>query len=158
MSGFLNNPNCLCPSCRQKNLASFRTSHGNSFNCFEPKTHCSCPRCQKKHKEVKLDVDVVISKKGGKEMCPKCHDSHKKFDGTPICKYLRTLKPVKPVGAIIIGGIEMAVTMFLHFDEKTGMATFLDVDGRVLVVGCDQLDGIILNAPAVAEPDPGAEE
>lgn len=150
MSGFINNPKCSCPSCRQKNLASFRTSHDDFCNCVQPKKHCNCHECQQKHKQVKLNA--LISIKGGKDMCHKCHDPHKKFDGKPICKYLRTLKPVKPVGAIIIGGTEMAVTMFLHFDEKTGMATFMDVNGRVFVVACDQLDAVIINPPAVAEP------
>lgn len=78
-------------------------------------------------------------------MCSHCsHHGNKKFS-SPICTFLRTLSAGDDVDTLIIGGQDKNVDAFVSFDEKTGIATFVQNNGAVLVVGCDQLDALLID-------------
>ncbi|HDR5354446.1 TPA: hypothetical protein QCS32_006285 [Bacillus thuringiensis] len=64
---------------------------------------------------------------------------------SPMCKFLKTLTAGDDVDTLIIGGQTQAVDAFVSFDEKTGIATFVRNNGAVFVVGCDQLDAVIID-------------
>ncbi|MED3202120.1 hypothetical protein [Bacillus toyonensis] len=72
------------------------------------------------------------------------YKSSKKFS-TPICEFLKSLKAGDDVDVLIIGGQNHNVDAFTSFDKKTGIATFVRNNGAVLVVGCDQIDAILID-------------
>ncbi|MGG5737426.1 hypothetical protein [Bacillus cereus group sp. IBL03679] len=79
-------------------------------------------------------------------MCRQCHhDSHHKRMSSPICQFLKTLTAGDDVDTLIIGGHDKSVDAFVSFDRKTGVATFVRNNGTVFVVGCDQIDAILID-------------
>jgi hypothetical protein len=79
-------------------------------------------------------------------MCSYCADyqSSKKFS-SPICEFLKTLTAGDDVDTLIIGGQNQDVDAFISFDKKTGIATFVKNNGAVLVVGCNQIDALLID-------------
>ncbi|MGF9814327.1 hypothetical protein [Bacillus toyonensis] len=79
-------------------------------------------------------------------MCSYCdgYHSNKRFS-SPICKFLETLTAGDDVDTLIIGGQNQNVDAFTSFDKKTGIATFVRNNGAVLVVGCDQIDALLID-------------
>lgn len=70
--------------------------------------------------------------------------SRNKFN-SPICRFLRNLRAGDDVDTLIIGGQTFDVDAFVSFDNRTGTATFVQNNGAVFVVGCDQLDAVIID-------------
>ncbi|OOR06655.1 hypothetical protein BW897_30745 [Bacillus cereus] len=79
-------------------------------------------------------------------MCSYCDDykCNKKFS-SPICTFLKTLTAGDDVDTLTIGGQDKNVDAFVSFDKNTGIATFVQSNGAVLVVGCDQIDAILID-------------
>ncbi|MES1053158.1 hypothetical protein FOA24_29470 [Bacillus thuringiensis] len=63
---------------------------------------------------------------------------------SPMCKFLKNLRAGDDVDKLIIGGKAQSVDAFVNFNEKTGIATFVQHNGAVFVVGCDRLDAVII--------------
>lgn len=48
------------------------------------------------------------------------------------------------VKQLLINGIRLIVSMFVGFHNKTGLATFIDENGDIVLVNCDCIDAILL--------------
>lgn len=64
---------------------------------------------------------------------------------SPIGNLFKMLKSGDDVDALIISGKSHSVDAFVSFDEKTGIITFVKDNGAVFIVGCDQIDAIIID-------------
>ncbi|WP_258009808.1 hypothetical protein [Bacillus thuringiensis] len=64
---------------------------------------------------------------------------------SPISNFLKNLTSGDNVNTLIIGGKTHSVDAFVSFDEKTGIITFVKGDGAVFIIGCDQLDAVIID-------------
>ncbi|MBT2580907.1 hypothetical protein J7E43_26690 [Bacillus sp. ISL-8] len=63
----------------------------------------------------------------------------------PICNFFKILKSGDDVDTLIISGKSHSVDAFVSFDQQTGIITFVKDNGAVFIVGCDQIDAIIID-------------
>ncbi|MED3069404.1 hypothetical protein P4310_28660 [Bacillus thuringiensis] len=63
----------------------------------------------------------------------------------PICNFFKILKSGDDVDTLIISGKSHSVDAFVNFDEQTGIVTFVKDNGAVFIVGCNQIDAIIID-------------
>ncbi|MGF1437508.1 hypothetical protein ACQUW6_25210 [Bacillus thuringiensis] len=63
----------------------------------------------------------------------------------PICNVFKILKSGDDVDTLIISGKSHSVDAFVSFDEQTGLITFVKDNGAVFIVGCNQIDAIIID-------------
>ncbi|SFD66020.1 hypothetical protein SAMN04488168_1675 [Bacillus sp. 491mf] len=61
-----------------------------------------------------------------------------------ICYLLNTFQLGKKVNEIIINGVPLTVSNFAGFHFSTGLATFLNNSGRIVLVNCERIDAIVL--------------
>ncbi|MEB9553504.1 hypothetical protein P4J60_26520 [Bacillus cereus] len=64
---------------------------------------------------------------------------------SPICNLFKILKSGDDVDTLIISGKSHSVDAFVSFDAKTGIITFVKDSGAIFIVGCDQIDAIIID-------------
>ncbi|MGE6553331.1 hypothetical protein ACQKFK_31805 [Bacillus mycoides] len=75
-------------------------------------------------------------------------ENHRRYDhkfSSPICNLFKQLTSGDDVDTLIIGGEPHPVDAFVSFDEKTGLITFVKNNGAVFIVGCDQINAIIID-------------
>ncbi|WP_256942035.1 hypothetical protein [Bacillus thuringiensis] len=75
-------------------------------------------------------------------------ESHRIYDhkfSLPICNLFKQLNSGDDIDTLIIGGKPHSVDAFVSFDEKTGLITFVKNNGAVFIVGCDQINAIIID-------------
>ncbi|MFJ1136692.1 hypothetical protein [Bacillus cereus group sp. BfR-BA-01354] len=73
---------------------------------------------------------------------------HRRYDykfSSPICNLFKKLTSGDDVDTLIIGGESHSVDAFVHFDEETGLITFVKSNGAVFIVGYDQINAIIID-------------
>ncbi|ENQ3080609.1 hypothetical protein [Bacillus multifaciens] len=66
----------------------------------------------------------------------------KHFEG--ICHLLNTFNLGKKVTEIIVNGVPLTVSVFSGFHFNTGLATFINKNGRIVLVNCERIDALIL--------------
>ncbi|PEZ08832.1 hypothetical protein CN326_03920 [Bacillus sp. AFS018417] len=69
-------------------------------------------------------------------------NKQKHFEG--ICCLLNTFNLGKKVNEILVNGTPLAVSNFAGFHFNTGLATFMDENGRIILVNCERIDAIVL--------------
>ncbi|MDY7965712.1 hypothetical protein [Bacillus thuringiensis] len=75
-------------------------------------------------------------------------ESNRGYDhkfSSPICNLFKKLTSGDDVDTLIIGGEPHSVDAFVNFDEKDGILTFVKNNGAVFIVGCNQIDAIIID-------------
>ncbi|MEH6888462.1 hypothetical protein V7024_01680 [Bacillus sp. JJ864] len=69
-------------------------------------------------------------------------NKEKHFEG--IWRLLNTFNLGKKVTEIIVNGVPLTVSVFTGFHFNTGLATFINKNGRIVLVNCERIDAIIL--------------
>ncbi|PGZ99191.1 hypothetical protein COE51_10200 [Bacillus pseudomycoides] len=79
------------------------------------------------------DIDIQSSNTKNKK---------KHFEG--ICFLLSTFNLGRKVNEIIVNGTPLTISIFTGFHFNTGLATFIDKSGRIVLVNCERIDAIVL--------------
>ncbi|MGF9963766.1 hypothetical protein [Bacillus rhizoplanae] len=61
-----------------------------------------------------------------------------------ICCLLNTFNLGRKVNEIIVNGTPLTVSIFTGFHFNTGLATFIDKSGRIILANCERIDAIVL--------------